>query len=143
MYFFQFLRKTRLSPPLNCIYKSTAQNSNKFSILSIPKIYSRCKFQTRFKVVKFLGVFGYLKECFLFVCEKTEKTSQYKGVSFHKESGKWYAFFRSTAGKKKFCGSFNDELDAAKQVNQLCEEMKITPKNPEILGMPTQPYHVT
>ena len=35
-------------------------------------------------------------------------------------------------------GNFNDELDAAKRVNQLCEETGNTAKNPEISGLPNQ-----
>jgi len=62
----------------------------------------------------------------------TEKTSQYKGVTWHKQYRKWYASFRSKDGKKNYGGSFSDELDAAKRVNQLCEELEIPEKNPGI-----------
>ena len=40
-------------------------------------------------------------------------------------------------------GTFNDELDAAKRVNQLCEEMGIPYKNPGISATPNQQCHVT
>merc|ERR1712034_278294 len=53
-------------------------------------------------------------------------TSQYKGVHWHNK--KWYVHFYFTRGKQKYGGTFKNELDAAKRVNQLCEEMKILPK---------------
>jgi len=70
---------------------------------------------------------------------KNEKTSQYKGVYWNHQSGKWYAYLNLKGRKQKYGGTFKNELDAAKRVNQLCEEMKILPKNPEIEGMPNQP----
>jgi hypothetical protein len=68
--------------------------------------------------------------------------SQYKGVHWHKQSKKWYAHLRLHTGKQKFGGTFKDELDAAKRVNQLCEEMKVPLQNHGISGLPTQQYHV-
>ena len=38
---------------------------------------------------------------------------------------------------------FKDELDAGKRVNQLCKELEIPLKNPEISGIPNQQYQVT
>ena len=78
----------------------------------------------------------------MFVCELKDKTSQYKGVTLHKRSRKWYAQL-SFKGQKKYGGHFNDELDAGKRVNQLCEEMGIPPQNPEISAIPNQQYPVT
>jgi len=72
---------------------------------------------------------------------KKEKTSQYRGVYWHKQSGKWYAYLNlQNKGKQKYGGSFNNELDAAKRVNQLCEEMEIFPQNPGISEILTQQY---
>ena len=45
--------------------------------------------------------------------------------------------------KQKYGGQFNDKLDAAKRVNQLCEELGIPHKNPTISAMPNQQYQVT
>jgi len=77
------------------------------------------------------GIFGIPTQQYWY--HKREKTSQYKGVSFHSENGKWYAFLHLKAGKKKFGGSFNDELEAAKRVNQLCEELGIALQNPGVI----------
>ena len=38
---------------------------------------------------------------------------------------------------------FKDELDAAKRVNQLCEEQGIPLQNPEISAIPNEQYQVT
>jgi len=65
-----------------------------------------------------------------------EKTSQYKGVSWNKKHKKWYVLVCSKDGNKKYGGTFNDELDAAKQVNQICEEWGILEKNPGIGKLP-------
>jgi len=43
-------------------------------------------------------------------------------------------------GTRKYGGQFNDELDAAKKVNQLCEELTIPLKNPEISAMSNKQY---
>merc|ERR1712034_28720 len=71
--------------------------------------------------------------------QQKEMTSQFKGVSWYKRSRKWYAQL-SFKGQKKYGGHFNDELDAGKRVNQLCEEMGIPPQNPEISAIPNQQY---
>jgi len=59
-------------------------------------------------------------------------TSQHKGVYWHKPSGKWYVLLKHTGQKQRYGGTFIDELDAAKRVNQLCEEFGIPQKNPGI-----------
>jgi len=69
-----------------------------------------------------------------------QKTSQYKGVCWKKERNRWFVQLRLQAGKKKSGGTFKDELDAAKRVNQLCEEMEIPHKNPGISAIPNQPW---
>merc|ERR1712034_210267 len=71
-----------------------------------------------------------------------KQTSQYKGVYWHTQSGKWYAHLRlpTNTGQKKFGGAFNDEMDAAKRVNQLCEESGIPLRNPGISSIPNQQY---
>ena len=83
-------------------------------------------------------------EEFIFEYEP-KKTSQYKGVYWHTKSGKWYAHLRlpTTTGQKKFGGAFNDEMDAAKRVNQLCEELGIPLRNPRITSKPTGQCQVT
>merc|ERR1712034_81649 len=72
--------------------------------------------------------------------QKKEKTSQYKGVTWHKKMNKWYAQVFLKRGQQKCGGYFKDELDAAKGVNQLCEELEIPLLNPEISMMPNQQY---
>jgi len=64
------------------------------------------------------------------------KSSKYFGVSWNQKDGKWHA--QITKGGKSFYGGyFDDELDAAKGVNQLCEKLGILPKNPDIHGEPS------
>merc|ERR1712034_82636 len=75
--------------------------------------------------------------------QKKEKTSQYKGVSWHKQSGKWLVRVPVKGEKLKYGGTFKDEMDAAKRVNQLCEELKIPSQNAEITQIskiPNQQY---
>jgi len=69
--------------------------------------------------------------------KKKQKTSQYKGVNWQKEKGKWYVQVQKK-GQKKTGGYFYDELDAAKRANQLCEELKIPQYNPTISMVPNQ-----
>ena len=76
------------------------------------------------------------------VCEAKEKTSQYKGVHWNKETQKWRAQLYLKGQAAKYGGYFKDELDAAKRVNQLCRKMKITLQNPGISAIPTQLYQV-
>jgi len=66
-----------------------------------------------------------------YVPKKKEKSSKYFGVSWHKIKGKWIARIRKD-GKKIYGGYFDDEVDAATAVNQLCEKYEILPKNPDI-----------
>ena len=77
--------------------------------------------------------------------EKKEKTSQYKGVSWHKERGKWYVSMRQKGQKTKYVGMFKDELEAGKRANQVCEELGIPLWNPEISAIPNpqSQVHVT
>jgi hypothetical protein len=77
----------------------------------------------------------------MFSCEKKEKTSKYKGVSWESKTGKWRVYF-CVKGKSKFGGRFNDELDAGEKVNQLCEELKISLQNPAIRAIPNRQYQV-
>merc|ERR1712034_230263 len=74
--------------------------------------------------------------------KKREKTSQYKGVIWSKRIEKWYVLIRLKGQKRKYGGIFKDELDAAKGVNQLCEELGIPLKNPEVSAIPNQPYQI-
>merc|ERR1712034_268770 len=69
---------------------------------------------------------------------KTEKTSQYKGVCWHRENGKWKVQICLKGQMQKYGGMFEDERDAAKRVNQLCEQFGIPAKNLEISAVPNQ-----
>merc|ERR1712034_119105 len=71
---------------------------------------------------------------------KNERVSQYRGVYWHRDRGKWYVSINLKAQKPKYGGIFNDELDAAKRVNQLCKELGIPQQNPAISAMPNQRY---
>ena len=77
------------------------------------------------------------------ICEKNEKTSQYKGVCWNKQTGKWFAALGLKGDKPKFGGLFKDELDAAKKVNQLCEEFGFAQQNPTVSAIPDEQYQVT
>jgi hypothetical protein len=79
----------------------------------------------------------------MFACEKKEKMSQYKGVYLIKTSGKWCARMRLNAGGHRYGGIFNEDVDAAKRVNQLCEELQIPLKNPGLTGGPNEKWQVT
>ena len=68
--------------------------------------------------------------------------SQYEGVYFQTQNGNWYAR-PLLNGTYKYGGTFNNEMDAAKRVNQLGEEMGILKPNPDITGVPNQQSHVT
>jgi hypothetical protein len=68
----------------------------------------------------------------IFISETKQETSQYKGVSWHKENGQWRAILTLKRNIQKYGGYFKDELDAAKRVNQLCEELEIPLRNPSI-----------
>jgi len=70
--------------------------------------------------------------------QKRERTSQYKGVYWHRKVKMWYARVSLKGYKQKYAGIFNDEQDAAKRVNQLCEELGIPPQNPGVVEMSTQ-----
>jgi len=68
------------------------------------------------------------------------KASQYNGVHWFKPRDKWSVVLCLQEGKRKFGGFFNDELDAAKRVNQLCEKIGIPYKNPGINAKPNQQW---
>merc|ERR1712034_305591 len=68
------------------------------------------------------------------------KKSQYEGVYWHKENKKWVVKIYLKGQAQQHGGTFNDELDAAKKVNQLCIELGISEKNPGINGIPNQQY---
>ena len=79
----------------------------------------------------------------MYACEKKAKPSKYKGVSWHAKRGKWYAQLTGKGQIQKYGGYFNDELDAAKRVNQLCAELGIPPQNLGISAIPNQQPQVT
>merc|ERR1712034_3527 len=72
--------------------------------------------------------------------QKNKKTSQYRGVFWHRKNRKWRVMLSFNAKKQKYGGCFKDELDAAKRVNQLCEELEIPLQNPKISAIPSQQY---
>merc|ERR1712034_136614 len=72
--------------------------------------------------------------------QNKEKSSQFKGVSWHRKSGKWCALIYLKGRKQKYGGMFKDELDAAKRVNQLCEEFEVSLQNPAISAIPNQKH---
>merc|ERR1712034_299298 len=67
-----------------------------------------------------------------------EKRSQYKQVYWNRINEKWFVNLYCKDGKQKYGGLFNNELDAAKRVNQLCAEAGIPPKNPGLNAIPNQ-----
>jgi hypothetical protein len=79
----------------------------------------------------------------MFVNERNDKTSQYKGVSYKKQTCKWVARFHLKGHTPKYGGQFNNEEDAGKKVNQICKEFGIPPYNPEIGAIPNEGYEVT
>ena len=50
---------------------------------------------------------------FLVAQQRTSNSSQFRGVSLNKASGKWEARIRE-AGRNHYLGSFNGEADAAR-----------------------------
>merc|ERR1712034_32010 len=50
--------------------------------------------------------------------QKRNPTSKYRNVYWRRDNRKWCVQFWKN-GEKQFGGSFNDELDAAKRMNQL------------------------
>jgi len=64
-------------------------------------------------------------------------TSQYTGVGWSRQNKKWKVTI-SVNGHRRYGGHFKDELDAAKRVNQLCEQLGIPRKNPGIDTIPNQ-----
>jgi len=69
-----------------------------------------------------------------------EKTSQYNGVSWSTKIGKWHAKVYLQGAKNKFGGYFDNELDAAKRLNQICEQMGIPYKNYGIGAIPNEQW---
>jgi hypothetical protein len=76
----------------------------------------------------------------MFEYEKKQKTSQYQKVYWHKQIRKWYVSMYLPGGKKKYGGTFKNEVDAGKMVNHICEEWGLHPKNPEIVEIPNQQH---
>ena len=64
-------------------------------------------------------------------------------MSWHRERKRWYVLIYPKGQIQKYGGSFKDEVNAAKRVNQLCEEQGMPPRNPAISALPNQKYQVT
>ena len=75
-------------------------------------------------------------------CEPKQKTSQYKEVYWSESKNKWWVVLGLQGTKNKFGGYFDDELDAAKRLNQLCEEFGIPHKNHGISAKPNEEWQV-
>ena len=95
------------------------------------------------KMLFFLFSLALFQFLYSYVYEAKEKTSQYIGVSWHKQSRKWHVKLHLNGGNKKYGGNFRDEMDAAKRVNQLCKEFGILEKNPGIGTMSNRKWKVT
>jgi hypothetical protein len=67
---------------------------------------------------------------FVNLYEEKEKTSEYKGVHWDTRFGAWKTQLHLPNKRQKFGGYFKNEYDAAKRVNQLCEEFGYAVKNP-------------
>ena len=68
-----------------------------------------------------------------FICETP--SSKYKGVNWVKKSRKWRAYIYLGDSFKQG-GTYNNQLEAAKRVNQMCDEFKIKRKNPDVNASP-------
>jgi len=68
---------------------------------------------------------------------KARKTSEYKGVCWSKRERKW-AVHVSSHNHKYFGGYFDEEMEAATKVNQLCDEIGIKRKNHDFHSMSKQ-----
>jgi len=69
------------------------------------------------------------------VLNKQTQSSKYKGVNWVKKSRKWRAYIYLGDSFKQG-GTYNNQLDAAKRVNQMCDEFKIKRKNPDVNASP-------
>jgi len=61
--------------------------------------------------------------------------SEYKGVFYHVGNSKWAVDFKVNK-KRHYGGYFDEQIEAAKRVNQLCDELGIPRKNPEVNAIP-------
>jgi len=61
--------------------------------------------------------------------KKRRASSNYYGVSWHKKKGKWQALL-NYKGSILWCGTHVQEIDAAIAINQKCDELAISRKNP-------------
>ena len=68
--------------------------------------------------------------------EDTQSTSNYVGVSWNEKRELWQAKFYFNGKTSK--SYFENELDAAREINQLCENMGIPSKNFELLEIPNK-----
>ena len=66
--------------------------------------------------------------------ELNHSTSKYIGVTWHTAAKKWRACV-CIKKKKLEGGKYKNELDAAKRVNQMCDELGIERKNPKVNGL--------
>ena len=60
--------------------------------------------------------------------ETTQSTSKYEGVSWNEKRNLWQTTFDINGKVRKFY--FDNEFDAAKKLNKLCETMENPSQNP-------------
>jgi len=68
--------------------------------------------------------------------KKAAKTSKYKGVSWHAQSQKWQSSIWVNK-KREHGGIYTSDLDAAHAVNELCDDLGLDRKNPELGDPPS------
>merc|ERR1712034_268390 len=74
---------------------------------------------------------------FFMLCSfTTQLASKYKGVSWNEKRNLWQAEFQSNG--KTIKSYFNNEFDAAKKLNKLCNKMGIRLQNPKICEIQNQ-----
>jgi hypothetical protein len=57
---------------------------------------------------------------------ETSQPCRYRGVSTHKQSGKWVAQIKS-GGKQVYLGFYSDQTDAARAYDQAVIHMQVPP----------------
>jgi hypothetical protein len=90
----------------------------------------------RFKKNDLQFIYIFINFCLgLNFCEVEYSTSVYKDVMWNKRKRRWRAIVCCNL-KKYEGGVYLNEVDAAKRVNQLCDELGIKRKNPTVDAEP-------